>query len=210
MWGSAPPISRGTVEGFVWEVRPDSRTPAQGVTVRLDQGRIAATGTDGRFRFTDLPAGEHRVVIIAERLAVEFDPGPTMEASVVVTPGKAVGVELSVIRMAILSGRVSGPAGLALSGIVIGLSGTERKTNTDAAGNFRFAKLGEIYYTVVLDEKTLPENVVLTTPGSVTLRAGQERSAAEFHLDVRTQERPVPAKPPVSPAIRKPAAEPAQ
>jgi hypothetical protein len=189
---SAPPLSRGVVEGMVWETRADGRSPAPGVTVRLDRGRTVASGSDGRFRFADVPAGGHRVAIVNEQLPAEFEPGPTTEAAVTVTPGKAATVELAVILMATLRGRVSGPAGLALNGIVILLSGTERHITADAEGNFGFSGLHDGDHTVLLDESTLPENAVLTTPGNVTLslRAGQEAPLADFHLEIRRDGKP--------------------
>jgi len=193
---SAPAPSRGAVEGFVWEIRTGGRAPAPGVTVRLDQGRTAASGSDGRFRFTDVPAGDHRIGIVTEQLPVEFDLGPASEANVAVTAGRAATVDFSVVIMAFLGGRVSGPPGLPLNGIVIRLAGSERQTTADAAGNFRFPRLRDGDYTVVLEEKTLPENAVLTTPGSVTLslRAGKETPAAEFHFEIRKTEEPAHAK----------------
>jgi hypothetical protein len=170
--------------------------PAPGVTVRLDQGRTAASGSDGRFRFADVPSGEHRVGIVTEQLPVEFDLGPTREATVAVTPGKAATVDFSVILMAFLTGKVNGPLGAPVNGIVIRLSGTERQTTADTSGNFRFSKLHEGDYTVVLEEKMLPENAFLTTPGSISLslRAGQETPVAEFRFEIRKQEEPAPAK----------------
>lgn len=194
---SAPPLSRGAVEGFVWEIRADGRIPAPGVTVRLDQGRTAASGSDGRFRFADVPAGKHLVGIVTEQLQAEFDLGPDREATVTVTPGKtATVVDFGVILAVFLRGKVIGPPGVPVNSIVIRLSGTERQITADAAGNFRFPKLPEGDYTVVLEEKTLPENAVLTTPSSVTLslRAGHETPAAEFRFEIRKLKKPAPAK----------------
>jgi hypothetical protein len=193
---SAPPLSRGVIEGFVWEIRVSGRAPAAGVTVRLDQGRTATSGADGRFRFADVPAGNHRVGIVSEQLPVEFDLGPIQEATIVVTPGKTVSVTFDVILTAILNGKVTGPPGAPLNGIVIRLLGTDRQTTTDAAGNFNFKKLHDGDYTVVLEEKALPDHAVLTTAVSVnlTLRAGRETPAVEFHFEIRKVEKPAPAK----------------
>jgi hypothetical protein len=199
---AAPPPSRGTVEGIVWEIRTEGRVPAPGITVRLDQARTAASGSDGRFRFADISAGDHHVGTVTEHLPVEFELGPISESTVSVTPGKTSLIEFGVIPVSVLRGRVSGPPDLALNGIVISLSGTERQTNTDATGNFGFLKLRDGDYTVVLESKTLPANAVLVTPGNmtITLRAGQD-TLAEFRLELATPQKSAPAKRLVSPPI---------
>jgi hypothetical protein len=94
---SAPPLTRGAVEGMVWEIRADGRIAAAGVTVRLDGGRTATSGSDGRFRFADVPAGDHHAGIVAEQLPPEFGLGPAAEATTAVAPGKTATVEFSVI-----------------------------------------------------------------------------------------------------------------
>ncbi|MEO8660359.1 MAG: carboxypeptidase-like regulatory domain-containing protein [Bryobacteraceae bacterium] len=192
----APALSRGVIEGFVWDGRANGRAPAPGVTVRLDHGRTSASGFDGRFRFADVTAGDHLIGIVTEQLPVEFELGPTTEATVAVTPGKAAIVELGVILVSMLRGEVIGPAGMPLDTVVIRLSGTERQTTADATGHFRFPKLVDGDYTVVLEEKMLPEHCFLTTPGSVTLslRAGQETPQAEFRCEIRKQGKPTPVK----------------
>jgi hypothetical protein len=197
---SAPAPTRGAVEGLVSEVRAGVRAPAPGVVVQLDQSRTTITGADGRFRFADVTGGNHHIQIVPDRLPVEFDLGPANAADVAVNPGKAATVEFSVVMTALLGGQVSGPAGIPLNGILVRLAGTDRQTTTDSAGGFRIAKLRDGEYTVLLDEKTLPENTVMTNKAEVTIsvRAGQESPPIEFHFGVRKPKQPDPAKPPAA------------
>ena len=184
---SAPPISRGVIAGTIWEIDRDARSPANGVILQLDQGRTATSGLDGTFRFTDVPAGNHRVRIVPDRLAAEYDLESNTEAAVTVTPGKVTAIDYNVVIVALLTGKVIGPPNFPLAGILVRLSGTQLQTTTDETGAFHFPKLRSGDYTVVLEDKTLPLKTVLTTPNNVSLslRAGQDAPIIEFHFAIR-------------------------
>ncbi len=204
-WGSPLPrggiqqftISRiplvGSVEGFVWQQTLDGRKPAAGVAVRLGQERTSTTQSDGRFRFADVAAGTHKVELDMEGLPAEFNPGEVSQASVAVQPTRIARVDLEVISLTSIHGRIAGPEGTDLSKVVIRLLPTDRYTTADRSGNFYFENLPEGDYTVVVEEKTLPQFYLMLTPGSIPAeaRAGGEAPSLEFRFEVRPPVKPV-------------------
>jgi len=227
-WGKAGSVSdiaqyairqaplKGALEGFVVEPLPQGSRPAEGIAVKLDQGRTILTDAEGRFHFSDVPEGPHKVALATEELLADYDPGPNKEKSVVVYPNKLARADLDVIRLAVIQGKLSGPPGVALDAIAIRLAGTDRYTTPDSMGNFHFYNLREGEYQVAADEKTLPQYAVMKGPARVTLsaRQGRQTEAVNFEFEVHKPERtvrkifekkldepppPSGAKPPVNP-----------
>jgi Carboxypeptidase regulatory-like domain len=116
----ASPAPNGTavVRGLV--VGADTGWPLRRARVRLSgpelgpEGRTASTDADGRYEFTDLPAG--RFNLSAERSRYLFfrygqrrplGPGRSLQ----VADGQILDVDMSMIRMGVISGRIADDLG---------------------------------------------------------------------------------------------------
>ncbi|MBI3667356.1 MAG: SPOR domain-containing protein [Acidobacteria bacterium] len=159
----------------------------------LDQSRTATTDQAGRFRFLEVPEGPHKVTLAYRELPADYDPGTTIEATVLVKPKRISRADLDVVRLTLIEGKITAPAGVSAENILIKLLPTARYTTTDSEGNFSFQNLREGDYELALDQQTLPENAVLMGPPRVPLsaRPGAEMVSVRFQLGARKQEKPV-------------------
>ena len=185
----------GEIVGFVGEQTLDGARRVEGIPVTLDQSRTALSGPDGRYQFSEVPEGIHRVSL-ARELPAEFDPGPAREAEVRVVPRRIARVDLNVIRLLSLPGVISTPESMAQAdreNILIRLLPTDRYTTPDVEGQFAFYNLREGDYEVVVDEQSLPPNFVLSGPARipVTLRHSFEPQPVHFEMKRRREEIPV-------------------
>jgi hypothetical protein len=183
----------GAVEGIVRELRMDGNRPAAGIPVTLDGTRTTTTDEHGRYRFADVPEGEHGVALSSRQLPADFNPAGSEEVVISVFPRKTARADLEVLRLLWFEGRVRGPAGAALENIMVRLLPANAYTITDADGNFGFYNLRESDYGVVVDASTLPEFAVLDDPTGVAiaLRHGMAAPAVQFGFTVRPPAKPV-------------------
>jgi len=189
--GQAP--LKGTVEGFVMERLTSGDRPADGVPVVLDQDRTASTDAEGRFRFAGVAEGSHKVELALQELPAEFDPGKNTGNTILVYPSKLSRADFDVIRLASLQGKVSGPEGVAVDGIVIRMSPGDRYTTPDSDGNFYFYNVREGTYTLAVDEKSLPEFASMKQPDKfvVAVHPDGQPAAVSFGFQIHKPEKPI-------------------
>jgi hypothetical protein len=181
----------GTIAGKVAQ-QDGARLPAAGIPVMLDDGRIATTDTSGLFRFSGVSEGHHRVSLDFNQLPAEYDPGATQEAAVEVRSRRTAFVELSVIPLLRLSGRIVSAEGAALDGVVVKLLPTARYTTPALDGTFAFSNLREGEYELAIDLEKLPEFAVLDkTIAHVSLKHGAEPEPPAFRLSIHRPEKPI-------------------
>jgi hypothetical protein len=188
----APPL-KGSVEGFVMERLSTGNMPADGMPVILDQGRTVNTNAEGRFQFTDVPEGAHKIGLALRELPTDFDPGKNRENSVLVQPGRTSRADLDVIRLASIQGKLTGPKDVPLDSIVIRMLPGERYTTPDTEGNFFFYNMHEGEYALAVDEKTLPEFAVMIQPAhiSVVVHVGGMPEPVAFSFKINKPQKPV-------------------
>ena len=183
----------GAVEGFVYARMMEGPQTAAGIPVSLDASRSVQTDATGRFRFSEVPEGSHKVTVVTRELPADYDPGPVPEATVVVQPRRVARAELDVLPLTMIQGRVVGFSGVPAENILIKLLPTDRYTTTGSDGNFSFQNLREGDYELLLDEQTLPEHSRLKSPNRVpcATRLGRSLPAIQFEFEVRQPEKPV-------------------
>jgi hypothetical protein len=188
---TAAPLT-GTVEGIVRVRGLAGNLLATGIPVTLDKNRVALTSSDGRYRFDDVPEGEHTAAL-SEELPADFDPGAHNQVRLAVQPRHIARADFEVLPLAALSGDVTGPEGAVLEGIVIRLRPGDRYTTTATDGHFSFYNLHEGDFEVVLDPTTLAENQHLGSPSPVpaVVRLGSPVPAIAFSVTVQVTTKPV-------------------
>jgi hypothetical protein len=184
---------KGVIEGMVKERHTAGDLPAEGVAVRLDGSRTVRSDVEGRFRFSDVPEGMHRVGLATDELLADFDPGEKKETMVAVASNRPARADLDVIRLTFIQGKIIGPADASLDNIVIRIVGTDRYTTPDKEGNFYFYNLHEGVYELAIDPKSLPEFAVIPGGGSVKAAISPKGSADKVTLrfDVNKPEKRV-------------------
>jgi hypothetical protein len=173
---------KGVIEGVVKERHMAGDLPAEGVAVRLDGSRTVRSDVEGRFRFSEVPEGMHRVGLATDELLAEFDPGEKKETMVAVASNRPARADLDVIRLAFIQGNVIGPPDTTLDNVVIRIVGTERYTTPDKDGNFYLYNLHEGNYELAIDPKSLPEFAVIPESGSFKASIGPAGSAGTVTL----------------------------
>ena len=183
----------GVIEGYVRVLAGSTRLPAAGIPVMLDGYRTVSTGDDGRFRFEETPEGTHEVALSSRELPADYDPGALRNARVVVQPRRTARAELEVLPLLPLEGKIRGPEGVPLDGIIVRLLPGERYTNASADGVFVFYNLREGDYEVAIDPKSLPEGGELLSPRSVpaAVRTGAPVAPVHFSIGVNPQQKPI-------------------
>jgi len=182
----------GAIQGTVAEEETAASGPAPGIPVVLDEGRTTVTDRSGMFQFAGVPEGRHRVAIAMDQLPADYDPGAAPAVAVDVKPRRTAVVGLSVIPLIALSGRIIGPEGTPLDGIVLKLLPTDRYTTPDAGGRFAFYNLREGEYDLTIEPKSLPEFAVLDrTTAHLSLKRGVQPEEAIFHLEIKVPEMPI-------------------
>jgi hypothetical protein len=184
---------KGTVEGFVMERLATGNRPADGVPVIIDHGNMVSTDADGRFRFTNVAEGPHKVELVLVELPAEFDPGKNTADTVVVYPSRLSRTDFDVIRLASIQGKLTGPKDVALDNIVIRMSPGDRYTTPDTEGNFYFYNMREGIYALAVDVKTLPEFASMNQPDrvSVAVHLDGQLETVSFGFQIHRPEKPV-------------------
>ncbi|MBI4889601.1 MAG: hypothetical protein HY821_03180 [Acidobacteria bacterium] len=204
-WGSALPDQftrganpgyypvMGAVEGFVTEASAAGSQPAAAVPVTLDGYRTETTDQNGRYRFADVPQGNHKVALSERTLPAEFDPGSAASQDLQVGPRRTMRADFTVARLLTISGKLNAPAGIDFTQIVIRLAGSKRYTTPDETGNFTFYNLSAGHYQLTLDPDTLPAGLRLTTDSTVpvSLRNGEPPPDILIGLERVTTPKPV-------------------
>ena len=176
-WGSAmqtdaygSPIQQvpllGSVSGMVQAVSSLGDRPAAGIPISLDHRLIALTDERGYYVFQNVPEGFHDVGLAITELPSDVDAGDHTGERVRVAPKSIVRVDMNVVPLANLQGKIEAPAKVDVEAIVIRLLPGNRYTTPDKDGNFAFFNIPAGNYTAVLDGKTLPEETALASDAS--------------------------------------------
>jgi hypothetical protein len=174
----------GAVEGFVNIEGVDPAAPAPGVAVLLDGNRPAVADENGRFRFEEVPQGEHVVQLHLRELPADFNPADIVHARVVVQPRKTARAEFHVVQLGAISGALRGPAGTNPGGVVIRMRPGNEYAVTDEQGRFAFYNVKPGAYELSIDPEWLPEGTKLPRAdvAAVRVRPGA-RQQVELHLE---------------------------
>jgi hypothetical protein len=183
----------GNVRGLVLEQSVAGSRPAPNVMVSLDHSRSAVTDAAGHYDFANVPEGMHGVELDMEQLSTDYEPGAAAKAVVSVDPKAIARADFNVVRLAMFSGKIVAPAEAHIENIIIRLNGTSRYTTPYQDGSFFFYNLREGDYDVAIDQRTLPEGYLLTSPASsrVSPRSFSAVPPVEFEIRVK----PVAVKP---------------
>ncbi|HTA67681.1 MAG TPA: hypothetical protein VK776_05365 [Bryobacteraceae bacterium] len=182
----------GSIEGKVREHRLEGNEPAKNVPVVLDDGTIVTTNDDGLFRFSRVSEGRHTVALAVNQLPADYDPGAKPEAAIEVKARQVATVELSVTPLVSFTGRILGPDGTALDGVIVKLLTTNRYTTPTPEGRFGFYNLREGEYDVAIDPKSLPEFGLLDRIAAhVSISRGTPAEELTFHLSIQKPEKPI-------------------
>lgn len=183
----------GTVEGVVLVKTSESSRSAAGISVSLDGSRTAISDADGRYVFDSVPEGAHDVGLRLSELPADFDPGDAQKARVTVQARHTARADFEVLPLMTVAGVVHAPVGVTRDGIVIRMAPTGRYTTTGADGSFTFYNVREGDVTLALDVRSLPENVALTSPGSVSIpvRDGIPAPPIGFSFTVQNIAKPI-------------------
>jgi outer membrane protein OmpA-like peptidoglycan-associated protein len=189
--------SVGQIEGFIFQDfnrngRKESDEPGiPAIAVILEDGTTTRSDADGRFRFSNIPAGIHLVRIDERLLPVEFNllgsPGLRTEVAL----RKTAEVFFPLLISGEIRGRVLLDAngnGLADAGdeplgdALVYLAGTSINAFTDADGNFSLANILPGVYELKIDPVWLPEGVQLVSPDTLPLqlRSGETIDGVAF------------------------------
>jgi CRISPR-associated Cas5-like protein len=189
---TAAPLS-GSITGFVRTKALAGAAGAAGISVSLDGGRTSVTGADGRYNFDGVPEGAHNVALSLAELPADFDPGVTATTRVLVQPRRTARADFEVLPLMAAEGRLSGPAGAPLAGVVVRMAPGGRYTTTAEDGTFHFFNVREGDGVVAIDPKTLPEGGLLTSPATVpiSIRLGTAPPSIEFRFTIRSNQKPI-------------------
>ena len=182
----------GAIEGFVYNKTLSGSSAVSGVAVKLDNSRTVTTDQNGKFRFVEVPEGNHLVALAIEKLPAEYDPGHRREVSVRVLPAKAARAELDVASLTSLSGVVTSPTGISAQDIAVRLLPIGRFTSTQEDGNFVFYNVPEGEYEIEVVRETLPEETALTSTSraAVSVRLGRALATVTFGIFSTRREKP--------------------
>jgi hypothetical protein len=182
----------GSIEGTVREHHLEGSDPAKGVPVVLDDGTIVTTNDDGLFRFSRVAEGRHRVSLAVNQLPADYDPGPTSEVTIDVKARRVTNAELTVTPLVSFSGRIVGPDGTPLDGVIVKLLSTSRYTTPSPDGRFGFYNLREGEYDVAIDPKSLPEFGLLDRIAAhISISSGIPGEELIFRLSIQKPEKPI-------------------
>jgi hypothetical protein len=177
----------GVVQGLVMEQSISGQHPAPNVAVSVDSNRTVTTDSAGRYVMSDVPEGPHDIALNLDQLPTDYAPGPDMRIRAAVRPRGAVRADFLVYRLTGLTGQIAAPKDAVIENIVVRLRGTSLYTTPEADGTFAFSNLREGHYEVIIDEKTIPEDLELVSPSSVALDAIAPEEAASSRFELRAR-----------------------
>jgi hypothetical protein len=193
-WTIPTPAAGGDVEGVV---RDDGGSPVAGAVVSL--GRyMTTTGTDGRYRFSHVPPGEHQIALVRDHLPAAFAVSGEPR-SITVRHGASIGADLTAVSLRAIHGRVyvdrnrNGQADEdeAAAGVVVRLDGGSAATLTGESGQFAFYNLQPGQYAVWLDAARLRSDLELASPGRLTVTLQPDRPATDVEFTLAVHDKPI-------------------
>jgi hypothetical protein len=162
---------------------PGVDRPISGVQVRVDGSHFAQTDGSGDFRVENVSAGEHKVYLDLTTVRADLTLIDNAQQTAVMRAGRDSIVDFRLVR----TGRMRGTVWLDENGNGVRdddeqgladvrvITSSGRDTLTDEKGEFVIGDLPPGEHTVLIDERTLPNNS-RSKQGSfpVTIQAGKE------------------------------------
>jgi hypothetical protein len=188
--------SYGAVDGRVYQdvnlngrYDPGVDQPQANVKVRVDGNRYVLTGQDGIYRIDTVKIGEHEVYLDLLSVRADLTLLDGAQQQVALVSKRDSLVDFRLVRTGRISGVVWQDANengqldegeQPLPDVRI-VTGSGRDTMTDANGYFLIGDLPPGEYVVLVDEKTLPEQM-RSALGSLTIKvlAGNETGKVQF------------------------------
>jgi hypothetical protein len=176
---------------------PGVDKPQEGVQVRVDGNYYEVTDRNGDFRVENVKAGAHLVYLDLLTVRADLTLLTSPQHTVALNAGRDLIVDFRLVR----TGRVKGVVWMDLNGNgkvddgeqvladVRVVTGSGRDTLTDAQGEFILGDLPPGEHVILIDEKTLPDNMK-SAAGSlrVNVEAGGETSNVNFPIVPRPAE----------------------
>jgi hypothetical protein len=186
-------VLTGDIEGVVKLKTLNGAGAAASIPVRLDGARTVFSGADGHYVFGNVAEGAHLVALDLESLPADFDPGAASDSRIVVHPHRTARADFEVLPLGAVSGRITGPEGAAVDGIVVRIAPGGRYAISNKEGAFTFYNLREGDYELSVDPQSLPEGAELQGPVSAgaVLRSGASAPAVQFQFVVVNKQKPV-------------------
>lgn len=171
--------------------------PQARVQIRIDGNYFAETDERGDFRVDNIKAGEHEVYMDLLTVRADLTLLDSARQIAVMRPGRDAVVDFRLVR----TGRIRGVVWLdenangkidegeqRMSNVRV-LTGSGRDTLTDGDGEFILGDLPPGEHVILLDEKTLPENMK-SAIGSVQaiVKAGLETGDVNLPVTPKPQE----------------------
>jgi hypothetical protein len=170
---------------------PGVDKPLEGVQVRVDGNYYEVSDRNGDFRVQNVKAGAHLVYLDLLTVRADLTLLTSAQHTVALTAGRDLIVDFRLVR----TGRIKGIVWMDLNGNgkvddgeqvladVRLVTGSGRDTLTDAQGEFLLGDLPPGEHVILIDEKTLPDNMK-SAAGSlrVTVEAGGETSNVNFPI----------------------------
>ena len=176
---------------------PGVDKPQEGVQVRVDGNYYEVTDHNGNFRVENVKAGTHLVYLDLLTVRADLTLLTSPQHAVVLNAGRDLIVDFRLVRTGRLNGIVWIDANgngkfddgeQVLSDVRV-VTGSSRDTLTDAQGQFVLGDLPPGEHIVLIDEKTLPENMK-SGLGSlrINVEAGGESRGVNFPIVPRPAE----------------------
>ena len=176
---------------------PGVDKPQEGVQVRVDGNYYEVTDRNGDFRVENVKAGSHLVYLDLLTVRADLTLLTSAQHTVALNAGRDLIVDFRLVR----TGRVKGVIWMDLNGNgkvddgeqvladVRVVTGSGRDTLTDAQGEFILGDLPPGEHVILIDEKTLPDNMK-SAAGSlrVNVEAGGETNNVNFPIVSRPAE----------------------
>ena len=195
-----------TVEGEVftdlhrdgaWEAGEEG---VPGVRIELPGRGEATTDTLGRFKFSGLGAGRHKVVLDLKTVPADLNPARPTEQTVASKGLGTLTVSFPMKSLGSISGFVfddqdhdqrwdSGEPGV--GGALVLLSGGQRSSYTASDGSYSFANLPSDQYRVEIDPANLPDDFSPTTAVTQTVALSERGRIQHLDFGVAERQRPV-------------------
>ena len=203
------PNAFGTVEGLIFDdldldgTLSTNEHGVRFVTMILDGERRTQVDSTGRFAFTNVPVGRHRIEIELTSVPALYSVGSRVSAVVEVARRESAVVSFPLVRLGKVAGRVDvidrttapptdggAPRVRPGTNLIIQLNGRSKVTMTDADGEFEFTGLPTGEYRLEIDPHSLPRFWTVSSEKQllISLEPGEKVAGLRFVVDANPPE----------------------
>lgn len=207
----------GNIEGFVFEdknrnmIKEQDEKGIPGINVILEDGSAIKTDSSGRYKFSNVAEGNHRVRMEERKIPANFFILKAPSIDIKVERKKTHKACFSLVSGAFICGKVIedanrndkiDPDEKGLENVLILLKPLIKEeeekemeymeklvlnTYTDKEGNYIFDNIFPGEYELIIDEETLPKGakLVTETPIKITLQSGQKLEGKDLLVKPR-------------------------